>query len=276
MFGVCVRVYTDKSPLVDTCGSGGDRSDTFNISTASSFVTAGSGIYVAKHGNRSVTSKSGAADVLEKLGVNIQLTSEEARKCLDRAGVAFLFAPLYHPAMKYVMPVRKEIGVRTLFNILGPIVNPAGVRHHVMGVYSMNLLDLIPPVFANLGHEHSMVLHGEIGIDEASIEGRTFIKEIRDGRITDNILDAKDYSLAGKLRNIRVDSPEESAEVILNVLKGKEKGDPRKAVILNAGLAIYIAKDIPIASAFSVAEQSIDSGKALKALQDLIFCSNNK
>ena len=140
MFGVCVKVISDKTPMVDIVGTGGDQSGTFNISTASSFVAAGAGVYVAKHGNRSVTSKSGAADVLERLGVNIQLSKEEAVKCLDRAHIAFLFAPLYHPAMKYVVPVRREIGVRTLFNILGPMVNPAAVRHQVMGVYSRELL----------------------------------------------------------------------------------------------------------------------------------------
>ncbi len=276
MFGVCVKVDTDKTPVVDTCGSGGDQSGTFNISTASSFVVAGAGVYVAKHGNRSVTSKSGAADVLEKLGVNIQLSSLEAKKCLENAGIAFLFAPLYHPAMKYVIPVRREIGVRTLFNILGPIVNPAGVKHHVMGVYSKQLLELIPPVFAGMGHKHSIVLHGENGIDEASIEGRTFIREIKDGKISESVLEAHDYNLGGKLHNIKVDSPEKSAEIILNVLRGDEKGDPRKAVILNAGLAIYITRGESLEKSFRLAEESIDSGKGYKALQDLIYYSNDR
>lgn len=276
MFNVCVRVNCTKTPLVDTCGSGGDQSGTFNISTASSFVTAGCGIYVAKHGNRSVTSKSGAADVLEKLGVNIALTAEEAVRCIEETKIAFLFAPLYHPAMKHVMPARRELGVRTLFNILGPIVNPAGVRHHVMGVFSRELLLLIPPVFAGMGHKHSIVLHGEGGLDEASIEGRTYIKEIIDGRITDNDIIASDYSLGGKTANIKVGSPEESALLIERILKGEEKGDPRKAVVLNSGLAVYITKEIPLEKAFRMAEESIDSGMAYKALQDLKYFSNNK
>ncbi len=276
MFNVCVRIESGKNTVVDTCGSGGDNSGSFNISTASAFVVAGSGITVAKHGNRSVTSHSGSADVLEKLGVNIQLSKEEVEKCMDKARIGFIFATLYHPAMKYVMPTRREIGVRTLFNILGPIVNPAAVKYHVMGVYSKELLELIPPVFLYLGHKHSMVIHGEGGLDEASIEGKTYIKEIHDGKITDKVINAEDFGLSGKNQNLKVDTPEESASMMLNILRGVEKGDPRKAVVLNAGLAIYVAKEMPLNKAFQAAEESIDSGKAFKALQDLIYYTNNK
>lgn len=276
MFDACVKIDTDRKPLVDTCGSGGDKTGTFNISTASAFVAAGAGLYVAKHGNRSITSKSGSADVLEKLGINIQLSPDETKKCIENAGIGFIFAPLYHTAMKYVMPTRREIGVRTLFNILGPIVNPAGVKHHVMGVFSKELLELIPPVFADIGHEHSLVVHGEIGIDEASIEGKTFAKEIIKGKITDLVLDAKDLGLDGKLKNLVVNSPEESAALIRNVLSGKEKGDPRKAVLFNAGLTIYVTGNGTIKDSIRLAEQSIDSGKALAALDKLVRLSNKQ
>lgn len=275
MFEVCSRVETDLYPLVDTCGSGGDKSETFNVSTTVSFVLAGSGCYVAKHGNRSITSKSGAADVLEKLGVNISIPPEKARKCIDYAGIAFLFAPLYHPAMKQVMPVRREIGVRTLFNILGPIVNPAGVKHHIMGVFSPQLLDLVSEVFLKLGHKHSLVFHGELGLDEASIEGKTFIKEIKDGNIKSWELDSADFGLNGKIENVKVKSAEESADLILNILSGKEKGDPRKMVVLNSGLGIYITREIPLKDAFMIAEETIDNGKALLALEKLKEISNN-
>lgn len=276
MFEACVKISTDKRPLVDTCGSGGDKTGTFNISTASAFVAAGAGCFVAKHGNRSITSKSGSADVLEKLGINIQLSPDETKKCIEDAGIGFIFATLYHPAMKYVMPTRREIGVRTLFNILGPIVNPAGVKRHVMGVFSKELLELVPPVFADLGHEHSLVVHGEIGIDEASIEGRTLVREIRNGKIGEMTLEAKDLGLEGKLSNLTVNSPEESAKLIRDILDGKEKGDPRKAVLFNAGLTIYVTHDVTIQEAVSMAAESIDSGKAKQALDRLIRMSGPK
>jgi len=276
MFNSCVRVETNIYPIVDTCGSGGDKSCSFNISTASAFVVAGAGVAVAKHGNRSMTSKSGSADVLEKLGVNIQLGKEEVEECIREAGIGFIFAPLYHPAMKHVAPVRREIGIRTLFNILGPIVNPAGVKHHVMGVFSKELLELIPPVFNSMGHRHSLVIHGEDGMDEASIEGKTYVKEIYEGKIVDRTFDAREFGLSGKIQNLKVNSPEESAKIILDVLKGKEKGDARKAVVLNAGLAVYAAQDIPLDKAFKVAQESIDSGRAYATLEKLITISNRK
>ncbi len=276
MFNSCVRVETDIYPVVDTCGSGGDKSCSFNISTASAFVVAGAGIAVAKHGNRSMTSKSGSADVLEKLGVNIQLSKEEVEECINEAGIGFIFAPLYHPAMKHVAPVRREIGIRTLFNILGPIVNPAGVRHHVMGVFSKELLELIPPVFNAMGHKHSLVIHAEDGMDEATIEGRTYVREVYEGKIIDKVINAGDFGLSGKIQNLKVNSPEESAEIILNILKGKEKGDARKAVVLNAGLAVYATKQVSLEKAFQIAQESIDSGKAYTTLEKLISLSNKR
>lgn len=270
MFEACVRISPNVAPLVDTCGSGGDKTGTFNISTAAAFVAAGAGCFVAKHGNRSITSQSGSADVLEQLGVNIQLSPDAVKACIEDAGIGFIFAPLYHPAMKFVMPTRREIGVRTLFNILGPIVNPAGVKHHVMGVFSRELLDLVPPVFLKLGHKHSLVIHGEIGIDEASIEGRTLVREIRNGTIKEFAIDPSEFGLDGKIASLKVKSPDESADTIRRVLSGREKGDARKAVVLNAGLAISVTRDCTLAEAFQAAQESIDSGRAHQALERLI------
>ena len=276
MMEVCLKVQTNMEPLVDTCGSGGDQSDTFNISTASAFVTAGAGCYVAKHGNRSITSMCGSSDVLAKLGVNIQCTPSEVVNCIEKGHIGFMFAPFYHPAMKYVMPTRREIGVRTLFNILGPVSNPAGVKHHVMGVFSKELLELVPEVFVKLGHKHSLVIHGEGGLDEATIEGKTFVREIKDGAISSWEIDPKEYDLDGKLSSLKVKTAEESSAIITSVLKGENRGDARKAVVLNAGLAIFIAKNIPLKQAIRQAEQSIDTGKALEAMENLIRLSNGK
>lgn len=267
MFAKAQRVETSAAPVIDTCGTGGDHSGTFNISTASAFVAAGAGVYVAKHGNRSMTSKSGSADVLEKLGVSIHLNREDAKTCLEANRFAFLFAQNYHPAMKYVAPVRKELGFRTLFNILGPIVNPAGVKRHVMGVFSPELAGLIAQVFSNLGHEHSFVIHSESGLDEASIESPTHVMEVRNGEVTEWTLNAADYALSGSESNLKVPGADASAAIIRGILSGTEKGDPRKAVVLNAALAIAAAKDLSLADAVAAAHDSIDSGAAMKALE---------
>ncbi len=267
MFSKAQRVETAASPLVDTCGTGGDHSGTFNISTAAAFIAAGAGVFVAKHGNRSITSKSGSADALEKLGVNIGLSKEDAKTCLEATGFAFLFAPNYHPAMKNVGPVRRELGFRTIFNILGPIVNPAGVKRHVMGVFSKELADVVSQVFAKLGHEHSFVVHSESGLDEASIESTTFVKEVRNGEIAEWTLNAADYGLAGLESNLKVETSDESAKIIHSILSGDNKDDPRKAAVLNAALVIAAAKDLTVADAVKLAEESIDSGKALKVLE---------
>jgi anthranilate synthase/phosphoribosyltransferase len=267
MFRAALKVSTGAQPLIDTCGTGGDHSGTFNLSTASAFVAAGAGIHIAKHGNRSITSKSGSADVLQSLGVRIDLSPEQAARSIEAAGFAFLFAPAYHPAMKHVMPVRREIGIRTIFNILGPIVNPAGVKRHIMGVASPALLEMIPDVFARLGHIHSAVVHGEIGIDEASVEGLTQVREIRAGEVKSWTLDPSEYGLDGLIENLRVSGAEESAQMILDIFEGSEKGDPYKAVVLNAALAVMVASDIPIHEAVGVARESVDSGKAMRALE---------
>ncbi|NPV01342.1 MAG: anthranilate phosphoribosyltransferase [Brevinematales bacterium] len=267
MFRAALKVNTNVAPLIDTCGTGGDHCGTFNISTAAAFVAAGAGIFIAKHGNRSITSKSGSADVLQSLGVRIDLTPEQAVRSIETAGFAFLFAPSYHPAMKHVMPVRREIGIRTVFNILGPIVNPAGVKRHVMGVASPALLEMIPGVFAKLGHIHSVVVHGETGIDEASIEGLSQVREIVNGEVTAWTLDPSKYGLDGLIEELRVAGAEESAQLILDIFAGTEKGDPYKAVVLNSALAVMVARDIPFDEAVVIARESVDSGKAMRALE---------
>lgn len=274
MYSVCTKVEINDDRLVDTCGSGGDNSCTFNISTASAFVVAGAGIPVAKHGNRSITSNSGSADVLEKLGINIQLSKEKVEECIKKFNFGFIFAPLYHTAMKYAMPTRKEIGIRTIFNILGPIVNPAGVKHHVMGVFSKNLLDIISQVFVALNHKHSLVIYGD-GLDEANIETFTIVKDIKNGVINDFQLNPHDFNLSGKLENLKVKNADESARVIEAILKNEEKGDSLKAVILNAGLAIYSVKDVSLDEAFKIAKDSIENGYAYNVLQNLRnYCKN--
>lgn len=267
MYAACVKIETGMDNLVDACGSGGDKSGTFNISTAASMVAAGAGVPMAKHGNRSITSKSGSADVLETLGINIQLSPEEAARAIREAGIGFVFAPLYHPGMKHAGPTRRELGYRTLFNILGPLVNPAGVKRHVMGVFSKELLDLIAPVFLKLGHVHSMVVHGEGGIDEAAIEGTTYYRTIRNGKVESGELKASDFGLGGKLDHLKVDSAEASAGLIQRILRGEEKGDPYKAVVLNAGLVIAVGLDLPFDEAFEKAKRTIEDGKALEVLE---------
>lgn len=262
----CVPVRLAEEKVVDTCGSGGDKSGTFNISTAAALVVAGAGYKVAKHGNRSITSQSGSADLLEKLGFCITAGPEVVKRCVEEAGFGFIFAPQYHPGLKYVMPVRKELGFRTLFNILGPLVNPAHVRYHVMGVFSKELYALLPEVFARLEYKRALVVHGEGGIDEATIEGRSWVTEIREGNIEEKILDPGDYGLDGKLENCRISSPEESRHVVESILKGEEKGDPYKAVVLNAGLAISILDDISLEEAFDRARESIGSGRTWDVL----------
>ncbi|URA10111.1 anthranilate phosphoribosyltransferase [Thermospira aquatica] len=262
----CVSVNLSDEKVVDTCGSGGDKSNTFNISTAAAFVVAGAGYKVAKHGNRSITSQSGSADVLEKLGFCVTAGPDVVKRCIEKTNFGFIFAPQYHPGLKYVMPVRKELGFRTLFNILGPLVNPAHVKYHVMGVFSRELYELLPEVFVRLGYKRALVLHGEGGLDEATIEGKTLITEIKESTTKEMILDPADFNLAGKLENCRISSPEESKTIIENILQRKETGDPSKAVILNAGLAIYILDDISLDQAFTKARQAIENGRAWQTL----------
>ena len=264
-------VKPSRRPLVDTCGTGGDAIKTFNVSTAAAFVAAGAGAAVAKHGNRSVTSKCGSADLLEALGVRFELTPEEAGKCIDEVGFGFMFAPGYHPAMKHAMPVRRELGLRTMFNMLGPLTNPAGAEAQVLGVYSPELTELHAGVLQNLGSKRAFVVHGEGGLDEISTLGATRITELRDGGLTSYDLKPEDVGLnrAAGPEEIQGGTPEENAKLVVRILEG-EGGPARDIVVLNAaaaiaagGLATSLAEAVPVAA------NSIDSGAAMGTLRQL-------
>jgi anthranilate phosphoribosyltransferase len=262
--------------LVDTCGSGGDTIKTFNISTAAAFVAAGAGVKIAKHGNRSVSSKSGSADVLEKLGVKIDLDARGVERCIEQAGIGFMFAPVFHGAMRHVAPVRKQLGVRTVFNILGPLISPADIKHQVYGIYDPALTEKLAGVLKELGTKRALVVHGMDGLDELSTLGKTKVSELKGGTIETYYTTPEDWGLktAGQ-EQLSGGGPEENAEVILAVLSGKEKGPKRDIVCLNAAAAIYVSeKADSIKGALKLAEASIDSGRALEKLKKLAEVSN--
>jgi anthranilate phosphoribosyltransferase len=265
------RVRPSARPLVDTCGTGGDALKTFNVSTAAALVAAGAGVAIAKHGNRSVTSKCGSADVLEALGVRFDLTPEEAARCIDEVGVGFMFAPSYHPAMKYAMPVRRELGLRTVFNMLGPLTNPADAQGQVLGVYSPELTELHAGVLRNLGSERAFVVHGIGGLDEISILGETRVTELRDGELRTYQMAPEDVGLARAAgpEDIQGGTPEANAALLTSILEG-EDGAPRDIVLLNAAAAIAAGgKADTLTDAVPVAAESIDSGTALRKLREL-------
>ena len=265
-----VRVTTGRSPLVDTCGTGGDALDTFNISTAAAFVAAGAGAAVAKHGNRSVSSQCGSADVLEALGVRLDLTAEQVGRCLDEIGIGFLFAPSLHPAMKYAAGPRKELGLRTVFNILGPLTNPAGASRQLLGVFDGALVETICRALAELGSEHVLVAHGEPGLDELSTLGPTAVAELVDG-------DVRTWTIAPQELGLSTAAPEhlaggdaeESAEVLRAVLEG-EPGPRRDIVALNAA-GVLLAADLAenLQDGLRLAFETIDSGAAREKLDAL-------
>lgn len=256
---------------VDIVGTGGDMAGTFNISTTSSFVIAAAGINVAKHGNRAASSKSGAADCLDALGVNIKLSPENAAKCLEKTGIAFLFAQVFHGAMRFVAPVRKEIGCRTFFNILGPLTNPALADYIVLGIYDEKLSDLMANVLIRLGIKGAMVVNGSDGLDEITMTGVTHVCEVKNGKISNYDIDPHDYGFEYCTPDdLKGGTPEENARITLDILSGKDKGAKRNTVLLNAGCAIYCAggaKDI--AEGVKIAAEMIDSGKALAKLNEM-------
>lgn len=260
----------DPSLLVDTAGTGGGSVTTFNISTAAAFVVAGAGVPVAKHGNRSFTSRSGSADVLEALGVTIDLSPERMGEVLRSAGIVFMFAPLLHPAMRHVGPVRKGLGIRTVMNILGPLTNPAGARRQVVGVADAALLELIPGALQELGHLRALVVHGAPGLDEVSPLGPTRVVELKDGELTDYELELEHVGLAPVDRAaIAGGEPWDNARIIQAILGG-DTDEPRTVVVLNAAAALLAADradDWP--AAVSLAEDTIDSGAAAAALERL-------
>ncbi|HEX6306704.1 MAG TPA: anthranilate phosphoribosyltransferase [Longimicrobiales bacterium] len=262
----------DPDRLVDTCGTGGGAVTTFNISTAAAFVAAGAGVRIAKHGNRSFSSRCGSADILEALGVTIELSPDGMAEVLERAGIVFMFAPLLHPAMRHVAPVRRELRMPTIMNVLGPLTNPAGARRQVVGVADPALLDLIAGALLELGHLHALVVHGEPGLDELSPIGPTRVLDVRNGAIGRDTIDLREL-LHG--RNLEPSSlaggdPADNARMVLNVLRGVAPDVARAAVTLNAAAAIYVAGLAEsVADGLAAAERSVDSGAALAALERL-------
>jgi len=261
--------------VLDTCGTGGDMSHTFNISTTVAIVAAAAGIPVAKHGNRSVSSKSGSADVLEALGIKIDLQPEKVEKCLFETGFGFLFAPLFHPAMKYAIGPRREMAVRTIFNILGPITNPAGAKRQILGVFSGNLTETLARVLGNLGAEDAMVVHGQDGLDEITITNGTKASRFSKGKAENIILAPEDFGLErGKRDDLIGGDKDENARISVQILKG-EKGPKRDIVIINSAAAIVIAgKTDDFRMGAEMAKDALDSGRALRKLEDIKRVSN--
>jgi anthranilate phosphoribosyltransferase len=270
------RVSVDGPHLVDTCGTGGDASHTFNISTTCAFVVAAAGGKVAKHGNRSVSSRCGSADVLEAAGVNLELTPEQAGQCIERVGVGFLFAPRHHSAMRHAAEARRELGVRTLFNLLGPLTNPAGARHQLVGVYAADLLDKFARVLHELNVEHALVVNAEDGLDEISIAAPTRVAELQNGKITRYTIAPEQFGLQrAPLHELTVDSAATSLKILRAVLDGAE-GSARDIVLLNAGAAIYAADlEDTLHRGIARAAQAIDSGAAREKLDELIAFSQS-
>jgi anthranilate phosphoribosyltransferase len=271
----CVRLLHDLDVL-EIVGTGGDRSNSFNISTTSALVISAAGIPVAKHGNRAASSKSGAADVLEALGVNIKAAPEKSVALLKKINLCFLFAQNYHISMKYVAPVRKELGIRTIFNILGPLVNPAGAKMELLGVYSEDLIDPLAQVLANLGVKNALVVYGQDGLDEISASAPTTVCEVRKGVFKKYEINPDDYGLERCHKtDLTGGSPEENAAITLAILQGKDTGPRLNAVLLNSAAAIYIARpDTTIKDAVALAREMIDSRKALRQLEEFKRLSN--
>lgn len=269
-FAIRVEVR-DKTHLVDTCGTGGDAAHTFNISTAAAFVAAAAGAKVAKHGGRSVSSKSGSADVLEALGVNIDLTPEQVAQAIERVGLGFMFAPNFHAAMKHAAPVRRELGVRTIFNILGPLTNPAGAPNQVMGVFHPDLVGIQVRVLQRLGSRRALVVHGREGLDELSISGETLVGELRDGEVREYVVSPEQFGLpTHDLRTLQVDSVEDSRARVLKALDN-QPGPERDIVALNAGAAIYAAGlTDSLADGVDRAREVMASGEPRRRLEALV------
>lgn len=271
----CIKLLHDMDVL-EIVGTGGDGANSFNISTTSSMVIAAGGVPVAKHGNRAASSKSGAADVLEALGVNITVAPEKSTELLEKINICFLFAQNYHIAMKYVAPIRKELGIRTVFNILGPLSNPAGANMELMGVYDEALVEPLAQVMANLGVNRGMVVYGQDKLDEISMSAPTTVCEIKDGKFTSYVLTPEQFGYTRCSKEELVGgTPAENAQITRDILEGKEKGAKRQAVCLNAGAALYIAgKAESVEAGVKLAEELIDNGAAKKVLEQFIQESN--
>ena len=265
----------DDVRLVDTCGTGGDGAHTFNISTAAAFVAAAAGAKIAKHGGRSVSSQSGSADVLEALGVNINLTPDQTVQCINEVGFGFMFAPNYHSAMKHAAPVRRELGVRTLFNILGPLTNPAGAKQQLMGVFHPDLVGIQARVLQRLGSRRALIVHGEDGLDEITLTGNTLVAELKDGEVKEYTLHPSQFGLqTATLQDLHANSIEASRDMLLGVLDN-QAGAARDIVLLNAGAAIYLAGlSDDLAAGVAKAAETIASGAAKAKLEQLVKLSN--
>ncbi len=258
-----LRVTPKRTDVVDTCGTGGDASGTFNISTTVAFVVAGTGVGVAKHGNRSVSSKCGSADLMEALGIKIGLSAEQVAQCIDEVGIGFLFAPGFHPAMKHATPVRQEIGLRTIFNVLGPLANPAWAKRQLIGVYSAQLVPTIAEVLKNMGTEHAFVVHGAGGLDELSTTGVNQVAELKDGEIHAFELDPTELGIPrANPQDLLGGTTQENIEIVKAILGG-EKGPKRDIVILNAAAVLVAAGEaVDLKEGLRIAAESIDSGSA--------------
>ena len=272
------KVVVSEGNLVDTCGTGGDSLNTFNISTTAAFIAAGAGVRIAKHGNRSVSSRSGSADVLEELGININLDVRGVSRCIEETGMGFIFAPMAHRAMKYVAGVRKELGIRTVFNILGPITNPAMANGRVLGVYEEGLIDIMAGALKNLGVERAFVINSENGMDEFSTTSRIRAARLMDGKIEKMIIDPADYGFAAAdIGDLAGGDAAMNAKILEDILSGRIKGPMRDSAVFNAAAAIVAGKAVDrIEDGIDLATRSIDSGRALKKLNELIDCSNRK
>ncbi|NLO39106.1 MAG: anthranilate phosphoribosyltransferase [Ruminiclostridium sp.] len=279
----CAQVMREKGlkikpvrKVIDIVGTGGDGTGTFNISTTAAFVTAAGGVPVAKHGNRGVSSRCGAADVLEELGININLSAAQTENILQKSNMCFMFAPLYHTSMKYAAPVRREMGVRTIFNILGPLSNPAGAKMQLMGVYNQKLVEPLARVLMNLGVTRGLCVCGSDGMDEVTLAGETHICEIRNGTISQYDITPEQFGFKRcSMEDLKGGDPKENAVITENILTGTEKGAKRDVVVLNAAMAIYLSKDdCPVSECIKIAQDLIDSGKAMNKLHELRMLSN--
>lgn len=276
-----MREFATKVPvanrehLIDTCGTGGDGISTFNVSTASAFVASAAGARVAKHGGRSVSSTCGSADVLEKLGVNLNLTPEQVAQCVDTIGIGFMFAPNFHGAMKYAAPVRRELGVRTMFNVLGPLTNPAGAENQVLGVFHADLVGIMARVLQRLGSRHVLVVHGADGMDELSINGVSHVGELKNGEISEYTVTPEQFGMQRASNELlKVANVDEACAMLRGVLNN-QPGAPRDIVQLNAGAAIYVSgRSATLAEGIATAGATLASGAAAAKLDELIALSN--
>jgi anthranilate phosphoribosyltransferase len=266
------KIITKHKDVVDTCGTGGDKKNTFNISTTAAFIAAGAGVIIAKHGNRSVSSMCGSADVLEQLGVNINLEIDDVSKCIDSIGIGFIFAPNAHTAMKNVAKARKDMGIKTVFNILGPITNPAMANGRVLGVFEERLMDIMVHSLENLGVKRAFVVYGKEGLDELSVSGNSLVQYLNNGNIVKYTLDPVELGLKRyNIDQLKGGDPKENARILQDILSGKEKGAKRDSSVLNAAAAIAVGgKTDSLSEAINIAVSSIESGRALAKLNGLI------